>query len=188
MNTSPADLIVERAVRAATSPGAGAVEELIKIAQGRRAPLEAAHTVLVERLRRRPDDFDATRALQLVSARCNKSVTRRLSSRRLLVATARSGRARERARGRSAPLAGVLDGAVTRYLPVAARSPFSPIDEWRHGPTGPPHHSERMPFARGTITRRLPHSATSRDDDRPRKRRPCSNNATLPLIELDRAV
>jgi hypothetical protein len=66
MNTSPADLIVERAVRAATSPGAGAVEELIKIAQGRRAPLEAAHTVLVERLRRRPDDFDATRALQLV--------------------------------------------------------------------------------------------------------------------------
>jgi hypothetical protein len=66
MNTSPADLIVERAVHAATSPGAGAVEELIKIAQGRRAPLEAAHTVLVERLHRRPDDFDATRALQLV--------------------------------------------------------------------------------------------------------------------------
>ena len=62
MNTPPADLIV----RAATSPGADAVEELVKIAQGRRAPLEAAHTVLVERLHRRPDDFDATRALQLV--------------------------------------------------------------------------------------------------------------------------
>src|SRR5438445_11382703 len=66
MNTPPVDLIVERAVRAATSSGADAVEELIRIVQGRRAPLEAAHTVLVERLHRRPDDFDATRALQLV--------------------------------------------------------------------------------------------------------------------------
>jgi hypothetical protein len=66
MNMAPADLIVERAARAATSPGAGAVEELITIAEGRRAPLEAAHTVLVERLHRRPDDFDATRALRLV--------------------------------------------------------------------------------------------------------------------------
>jgi hypothetical protein len=66
MNTPAVDLIVERAVRAGTSPGAGAVEELIEIAQRRRAPLEAAHTVLVERLHRRPDDFDATRALQLV--------------------------------------------------------------------------------------------------------------------------
>lgn len=66
MNTPPVDLILERAVRATTSPGAGAVEELIDTAQGRRAPLEAAHSVLVERLHRRPDDFDATRALQLV--------------------------------------------------------------------------------------------------------------------------
>jgi hypothetical protein len=66
MNTPPVDLILERAVRAATSPGAGVVEELIEIAQGRRAPLEAASTVLVGRLHRRPDDFDATRALQLV--------------------------------------------------------------------------------------------------------------------------
>jgi len=66
MNTPPVDRIVERAVRAATSPGAGAIEELIDIAQGHRAPLEAAHTVLVERLYRRPDDFDATGALLLV--------------------------------------------------------------------------------------------------------------------------
>jgi hypothetical protein len=65
MNTPPVDLIVERAVRA-TSPAAGVVEELIEIAQRRRAPLEAAHSVLVTRLHRRPDDFDATRALQLV--------------------------------------------------------------------------------------------------------------------------
>ncbi len=66
MNTPPVDLIVERAERAATSPDAGVVEELIEIAQRCRAPLEAAHTVLVERLHRRPDHFDATRALQLV--------------------------------------------------------------------------------------------------------------------------
>ena len=65
MNTPPVDLIMERAVRAATSP-ARVVEELIEIAQGRRAPLEAASTVLVGRLHRRPDDFDATRALLLV--------------------------------------------------------------------------------------------------------------------------
>jgi hypothetical protein len=66
MNTPPVDLIVERAVRAGTSSGGGAVQELIEIAQRRRAPLEAAHAVLVARLHRRPDDFDATRALQLV--------------------------------------------------------------------------------------------------------------------------
>ena len=68
MNRPPVDLIVERAMRAATSSdaGAGAVEELIRIAQGRRASLEAAHSVLVERLHRRPDDFDATGALLLV--------------------------------------------------------------------------------------------------------------------------
>ena len=66
MNTSPVDLIMERAVRAATSPGAGVVGELVRIAQGRRAPLEAAHIVLLGRLDRRSDDFDATRALQLV--------------------------------------------------------------------------------------------------------------------------
>ena len=54
MNRPPVDLIVERAMRAATSSdaGAGAVEELIRIAQGRRASLEAAHSVLVERLHR----------------------------------------------------------------------------------------------------------------------------------------
>ena len=66
MNTRPVDLIVERALRASTSPGAGVVEELIEIAQRRRAPLEAASAVLVGRLHRRPDDFDATRGLQLV--------------------------------------------------------------------------------------------------------------------------
>ena len=66
MNPLPVDLIVEHAVRAATSPGTDVVEELVRIAQGRRAPLEAAHTVLLERLHRRSDDFDATRALQLV--------------------------------------------------------------------------------------------------------------------------
>jgi hypothetical protein len=64
MNTPPVDLILERALRAATSPGV--VDELVEIAQGCRAPLEAASTVLVGRLHRRPDDFDATRALQLV--------------------------------------------------------------------------------------------------------------------------
>jgi hypothetical protein len=66
MNTPPVDLILERATRAATSPGAAVVDELIEIAQGYRAPLEAASTVLVGRLHRRPDDFDATGALQLV--------------------------------------------------------------------------------------------------------------------------
>jgi hypothetical protein len=66
MNTPMVDLIVERGARATTSPAAGVVEELIEIAQRRRAPLEAAHGVLVARLHQRPDDFDATRALQLV--------------------------------------------------------------------------------------------------------------------------
>ena len=66
MNTSPVNLIVERAVRAATSPGAGVVGELVRIAQGRRASLEAAHTILLGRLHHRSDDFDATRALQLM--------------------------------------------------------------------------------------------------------------------------
>jgi len=66
MNTSPVDLIVERAVRTATSPGAGVSGKLVRIAQGRRAPLEAAHAVFVGRLHRRSDDFDATRALPLV--------------------------------------------------------------------------------------------------------------------------
>ena len=64
MNPPPVDLILEEALRAAASPGV--VDELIEIAQWCRAPLEAASAVLVGRLHRRPDDFDATRALQLV--------------------------------------------------------------------------------------------------------------------------
>jgi hypothetical protein len=66
MNTPPVDLILERATRAATSPATAVVAELVKIAQGYRAPLEAASTVLVGRLHQRPDDFDATGALLLV--------------------------------------------------------------------------------------------------------------------------
>jgi hypothetical protein len=51
---------------AAESPDA--VAGLVTMAQGRRAPLEAAASLLTARLHRRSDDFGATRALCSVTA------------------------------------------------------------------------------------------------------------------------
>jgi hypothetical protein len=44
-----------------------AITELVKLADGRREPLEAAARNFVQRLHRRSDDFEATKALRLVS-------------------------------------------------------------------------------------------------------------------------
>jgi hypothetical protein len=52
-------------------PGAelpDAVSELLTMAEGRRSPLEAAASLLIARLHRRSDDYDATRELCAVSA------------------------------------------------------------------------------------------------------------------------
>jgi len=56
----------ERALRLVNEPKPAAVEELVTFAEGRRAPLELARDGLMERLRRRSCDFDATRALRLI--------------------------------------------------------------------------------------------------------------------------
>ena len=58
--------ILERALHPDGSPDAAA--DLITMAEGRRPPLEAAQSLLIDRLHRRSDDFDATRALCSVSA------------------------------------------------------------------------------------------------------------------------
>lgn len=44
----------------------GAADELVRIADGRRGPLEAARDALVARLHRDPGDTQATNALRLV--------------------------------------------------------------------------------------------------------------------------
>lgn len=60
--------ILERALHPAAGGSVDAVAELITMAEGRRPPLEAAQSILIDRLHRRSDDFDATRALCSVSA------------------------------------------------------------------------------------------------------------------------
>lgn len=60
--------ILEEALHPATRGSADAVGELVTMAGGRRPPLEAAASLLIARLHRRSDDFDATTALCSVSA------------------------------------------------------------------------------------------------------------------------
>jgi hypothetical protein len=60
--------ILERALHPAAGGSPDAVADLITLAEGRRPPLEAAQSLLIDRLHRRSDDFDATRALCSVSA------------------------------------------------------------------------------------------------------------------------
>ena len=60
--------VLERALHPAAGGSPDAVGELVAMAGGRRPPLEAAASLLMARLHRRSDDFDATRALSSVSA------------------------------------------------------------------------------------------------------------------------
>ena len=64
--------ILERALHNAEGGTPDAVADLITMAEGRRPPLEAAQSLLIDRLHRRSDDFDATRALCSVSAALNR--------------------------------------------------------------------------------------------------------------------
>ncbi len=61
------DPIAEQALALVGGPADSAVEELVAMAGGRREPLVGARDALVGRLHRRSDDFDATKALRLVS-------------------------------------------------------------------------------------------------------------------------
>ena len=61
------DPIAERAVALVDAEREEAIEELVELAGRRRAPLESARDALVARLLRRADDFEATRALRLVT-------------------------------------------------------------------------------------------------------------------------
>ena len=60
--------IMELALHPAPGGSPDAVAELVTMAGGRRPPLEAAASLLIARLHRRSDDFDATKALSSVSA------------------------------------------------------------------------------------------------------------------------
>ena len=60
--------VLEEALHPAAGGSPDAVAELVTMAGGRRPPLEAAASLLVARLHRRSDDFDATTALCSVSA------------------------------------------------------------------------------------------------------------------------
>ena len=60
--------VLQRALDPAAGASPDAVAELITVCEGRRAPLEAAASLLIARLHRRSDDFSATRALCLVTA------------------------------------------------------------------------------------------------------------------------
>jgi hypothetical protein len=60
--------ILERSLDPVAAASSDAVAELIKIAEGRRPPLEEAASLLTARLHRRSDDFDATKALEAVTA------------------------------------------------------------------------------------------------------------------------
>ena len=60
--------ILAQALHPAAGGSPDGVAELVTMAGGRRPPLEAAASLLVARLHRRSDDFDATRALCSVSA------------------------------------------------------------------------------------------------------------------------
>ena len=64
--------ILERALRPDEGGSPDAVADLITMAEGRRPSLEAAQSLLIDRLHRRSDDFDATRALCSVSAALNR--------------------------------------------------------------------------------------------------------------------
>jgi hypothetical protein len=64
--------ILERALHPAAGGSPDATADLVTMAEGRRPPLEAAQSLLIDRLHRRSDDFDATRALCLVSAALNR--------------------------------------------------------------------------------------------------------------------
>jgi hypothetical protein len=60
--------ILERALDPVAAESPDAVTDLITLAEGRRPPLDAAASLLIARLHRKSDDFDATRALRSVTA------------------------------------------------------------------------------------------------------------------------
>ena len=60
--------VLELALHPAAGGSPDAVGEIVTMAGGRRPPLEAAASLLIARLHRRSDDFDATRALCSVNA------------------------------------------------------------------------------------------------------------------------
>lgn len=64
--TTPATPLLESALGLVGQPRDEAVEQLVALADHRRPGLEAAREALTARLHRRPDDFDAAHALQLV--------------------------------------------------------------------------------------------------------------------------
>jgi hypothetical protein len=59
---------MDRALHLDAGGSPDAVAELVTLAEGRRSPLEAAQSLLIAKLRRKSDDFPATRALCSVSA------------------------------------------------------------------------------------------------------------------------
>jgi len=61
------DPIAERALALVDADREEAIQELIQLAGGRRAPLDSARDALVARLSRTSEDFEATRALRLVT-------------------------------------------------------------------------------------------------------------------------
>lgn len=63
---TPATRLLESALGLLGQPRDEAVEQFVALADHRRPGLEAARDALVARLHRRPDDFDAAHALQLV--------------------------------------------------------------------------------------------------------------------------
>ena len=64
--TTPATPLVESALSFLGQPRDEAVEDLVALADPRRASLEAARAALIARLHRCPDDFDAAHPLPLV--------------------------------------------------------------------------------------------------------------------------
>ena len=73
MRSSEQALLGAEVLQRALDPAVGvspeeAVLELITVGEGRRAPLEAAASLLIARLHRKSDDFNATRALSSVTA------------------------------------------------------------------------------------------------------------------------
>ncbi len=60
--------VMELALHPAAGGSPDTVAELVTMAEGCRPPLEAAASLLMARLHRKSDDFDATRALCSVSA------------------------------------------------------------------------------------------------------------------------
>ena len=55
--------MMERALHLDAGGSPDGIGELVGLAEGRRSPLEAAQSLLIDRLHRRSDDFAATRAL-----------------------------------------------------------------------------------------------------------------------------